>query len=102
MRKYTVIVTDDVENYFIDLMRFVASKYTLEAAIRYAKRMREEIETLSYLAPMLPESKYELPKRFHPNAKTYVIGNRKLTVVFHIDGDYVVVDKILPSALITY
>jgi len=59
MRKYTVIVTDDVENYFIDLMRFVASKYTLEAAIRYAKRMREEIETLSYLAPMLPESKYE-------------------------------------------
>ena len=51
---------------------------------------------------MLPESKYELPKRIHLEAKTYVIGNKKLTVIFHIEGDYVVVDKILPSALITH
>ena len=102
MRKYTVIVTDDVENYFVDLMRFVASKYTLETAIRYAKRISEEIETLSYLAPMLPESKYELPKRYHPEAKTYVVGNKKLTVIFHIEENCVIVDKILPSALITY
>jgi len=102
MRKYTVIVTDAVESYFVDLMRFVASKYTLETAIRYAKRIREEVETLSYLAPMLPESKYELPKRYHPQAKTYVIAKKKLTVIFHIDGDYVIVDKILPSVLITH
>ena len=33
MRKYTVIVTDDVEDYFIELMRFVASKYTMDSAI---------------------------------------------------------------------
>ena len=51
---------------------------------------------------MLPLSKYELPKRYHPNAKTFVIGNKKLTVIFHIDGDYVIVDKILPSAMVTY
>lgn len=102
MRKYTVIVTDDVENYFVDLMRFVASKYTLETAIRYAKRIREEIETLSYLAPILPESKYKQPKRYHPEAKTYAITKKKLTVIFHIEEDYVIVDKILPSALITY
>lgn len=30
------------------------------------------------------------------------IGKRKLTVIFHVDGDFVIVDKILPSALITY
>lgn len=102
MRKYTVIVTDDVEDYFVDLMRFVASKYTLEAAIRFAKRIREEVGTLSYLAPILPQCKYELPKQYHPEAKTYTIAKKKLTVVFHIDGDYVIVDKILPSALITY
>ena len=102
MRKYIVIVTDDVEDYFVDLMRFVASKYTLEAAIRFAKRIREEVETLSYLAPLLPQCKYELPKQYHPEAKTYAIAKKKLTVVFHIDGGYVIVDKILPSALITY
>lgn len=102
MRKYTVIVTDDVEDYFVDLMRFVASKNTLEAAIRYGKRIREEVETLSYLAPIIPQRKYKLPKQYHPEAKTYSIAKKKLTVVFHIDGDYVIVDKILPSALITY
>jgi len=102
MRKYTVIVTDNVEDYFVDLMRFVASSYTMDAAIRYAKHIRMEIEGLSYLAPMLPSSKYELPKLYHPDAKTLVIGNKKLTVIFHIDGDYVIVDKILPSVLVTY
>ena len=102
MRRYTVIVTDDVEDYFVDLMRFVASRYTMDAAIRYAKRIRMEIEELSYLADVLPKSKYELPKLYHPKAKIFVVGNKKLTVIFHIDGDFVIVDKILPSALITY
>lgn len=102
MRKYIVIVTDDVEECFVELMRFVASNYTMESAIRYAKRIRKEIEPLSYLAPFLPKSIYELPKLYHPEAKTFLIGNKKLTVIFHIDGEYVIVDKILPSALIKY
>ena len=102
MRKYTVLITDDVEDYYVELMRFVASKYTMEAAIRYVKRIREDIEALSYLAPMLPKSKYEFPKLYHPEAKTYVVGKKKLTAIFHIEGDYVIVDKILPSSLIKY
>lgn len=102
MKKLEVIYCDDVEAYFDDLGLYLSKLTSMPFALRYLQRVREEVETLSYLAPMLPLSKYELPKRFHPNAKTYVIGNRKLTVVFHIDGDYVVVDKILPSALITY
>ncbi len=102
MRKYIVIITDDVEEYFVELMRFVASNCTMEFAIRYAKRIREEIEPLAYLAPILPKSSYELPKLYHPEAKTFLIGNKKLTVIFHIDGEYVVVDKMLPSVLIKY
>ena len=102
MRKYTVIVTDDAEDYFVELMRFVASRNTLESAIRYAKRIREEIEVLSYLAPMLANSKYELPKQYHPEAKTLAIGKKKLTAIFHIEGDFVIVDKILPSSMIKY
>ena len=74
----------------------------MDAAIRYAKRIRMEIEELSYHADVMPKSKYQLPKLYHPDAKTLVIGNKKLTVVFHIDGDYVIVDKILPSVLVTY
>lgn len=102
MRKYTVLITDDVEDYYVELMRFVASKYSLEAAIRYVKRIREDVEVLSHLAPMLPKSKYEFPKLYHPEAKTYVVGKKKLTAIFHIEGEYVIVDKILPSSLIKY
>lgn len=43
-----------------------------------------------------------MPLRYHKDAKTMTIGKRKLTVIFHVDGDFVIVDKILPSALITY
>ena len=85
MRKYTVIVTDDVEDYFIELMRFVASKYTMDSAIRYAKRIRMEIEELSYLAPMLPRCKYDLLKLYHPEAKTLVVGNKKPVVKYLVE-----------------
>ena len=97
-----MIVTDDVEEYFVELMRFIASNYTTESAIRYAKRIHKEIEPLSYLAPILPKSICGLPKLYHPEAKTFLIGNKKLTVIFHIDGEYVIVDKMLPSALVKF
>ena len=102
MKKLEVIYCDDVEAYFDDLGLYLSKLTSMPFALRYLQRLREEVETLSYLAPMLPESKYELPKRYHPKAKTYVVGNKKLTVIFHIEEDYVIVDKILPSALITY
>lgn len=102
MKKLEVIYCDDVEAYFDDLGLYLSKLTSMPFALQYLQRLREEVETLSYLAAMLPQSKYELPKRYHPQAKTYVIAKKKLTVIFHIDGDYVIVDKILPSALITY
>ncbi len=81
---------------------YLSELTSMPFALRYLQRLREEVETLSYLAPMLPKSKYKQPKRYHPEAKTHIVGDKKLTVIFHIDGDYVIVDKILPSALITY
>ena len=102
MKKYKVIYRVGVEAYFDKLGDYVGEMTSSYFALQYLQRLREEVERLSYLAPMLPSSKYELPKLYHPEAKTLVVGNKKLTVVFHIDGDYVIVDKILPSALITY
>lgn len=102
MKKYKVIYRVGVEAYFYELGDYVGELTSIDSALRYLQRLRDEVETLSYLAPMLPKSKYELPKRYHPEAKTLVIGNKKLTVIFHIDGDYVIVDKILPSAMMTY
>lgn len=102
MREYRVIIEDDVEDYFLNLVRVVAGNTTLDFALRYVKGIRQEIERLSYIAPMFPPSKYGIARLYHPQAKTTTIANKKLTVIFHIDGDYVIVDKILPSSLITY
>ena len=102
MREYRVIIEDDVEDYFINLLQFVAGNSTLDFALRYVKSIRQEIERLSYLAQMLPPSKYGIARLYHPEAKTTTIANRKLTVIFHIQGDYVIVDRIMPSCMITY
>ena len=102
MKKYKVIYRVGVEAYFDKLGDYVSEMTSSYFALQYLQRLREEVERLSYLAPMLPSSKYELPKLYHPEAKTHVIGNKKMTVIFHIDGDYVIVDKILPSVMITY
>ena len=102
MRKYRVEYDIEAEADIAALVAWVSEKTSIDYSRKYINRVFDEIDVLSYLAPMLPESKYELPKRYHPEAKTYVVGNKKLTVIFHIDEDYVIVDKILPSALITY
>ena len=102
MRQYRVEYDIEAEADIAALVAWVSEKTSIDYSRKYINRVFDEIDVLSYLAPMLPESKYELSKRYHPEAKTYVVGNKKLTVIFHIDEDYVIVDKILPSALITY
>lgn len=86
----------------VQLSSFVASKCSSEFVKQYISRLRTEIEVLSYLADAIAKSKYRLPKMYHPDAKTYSVGNKKLTVIFHIEDEYVLVDKILPSSMITY
>lgn len=102
MKRYRVEYDIEAESDIEAITTWVAEKTSIEYSRRYINRIFDEIDTLSYLASMLAVSKYELPKRYHPEAKTLVVGNKKLTVIFHIDGDYVIVDKILPSALINY
>ena len=41
-----------------------------------------------------------MAKSIHPKAETLTIINRKWTVVFHIDDDFVIVDRIFPSKTI--
>ena len=81
---------------------FIISVSQPEHAERYTQNLLDELADLSYLATMRPECPWELPKRYHKQAKTLPICRRKLTAIFHIEGDYVIVDKILPSSLITY
>jgi len=96
--KYSKLAVEDV----VRLARYVTAIYTHDSARKYVAQLRTEIESLSYLAGLLQESKYELPKLYHPQAKTLSVGKRKLTVIFHTEGEYVMIDKILPSCMITH
>jgi len=96
--KYSELAFADIEM----LSDFAMKMHTIDFAMRYVARLRSEIESLSYIAGLLPESKYRLPKLYHPQAKTLAVGKRKLTVIFHIESEYVMVDKILPSCMMTY
>ena len=53
-------------------------------------------------ADSLPKCKYRLPRLYHPDAKTIAVCRHNLMVILHIDGEYVIVDKIMPSCMITY
>lgn len=80
---------------------FIKGIYTEESAQKYRKSMLYEIESLSYCASVFPLSRFQVARNIHPEAKTLSIMKRRWTVVFHIDGDYVIIDRILPSKTIT-
>ena len=102
MKKYIVEYDIEAETDIGNLNKWVAEKSSYEFARRFINRIFDEIDNLSYLAGVLPPSRYMMPLHYHPEAKTIPVGKRKLTVIFHIDGDYVIVDKVLPSAMVTY
>ena len=102
MRKFCVEYDVEAESDIEALTTWVAEKTSIEYSQHYVNHIFDEIDALSYLAPILPKSSYGLPKLYHPEANTFLIGNKKLTVIFHIDGEYVIVDKMLPSVLIKF
>ena len=98
MTQKKVIVSDCVRRDLEIITDMVMQMTSADFAERYARRIEAEISKLSYMAMVLPRCRWLL----HPEAKTIPVGKRKLTVIFHIEGDYVIVDKILPSAMVMY
>ncbi|MBQ9586587.1 MAG: hypothetical protein IJR26_01810 [Bacteroidales bacterium] len=53
--------------------------------------------SLSYLAGIIPESRYRSVRHYHPHAKQLRTHNKQLIIIFHIEGNVAIVDKILAS-----
>lgn len=102
MTEKKVILSETVRLDIGAISDFIINVSRPEHAERYTLNLLDELADLSYLATMRPDCPWRLPKRYHPQAKTLPICRRKLTAIFHIDGDYVIVDKILPSSMIRY
>jgi hypothetical protein len=52
---------------------------------------------LRHLAGIIPESRYHSVRHYHPHAKQLRTRNKQLNIIFHVEGDVVIVDKILVS-----
>ncbi|MBR6092405.1 MAG: hypothetical protein IKQ09_06280 [Bacteroidales bacterium] len=100
MKYYKVSVSKTVLAEIEEISDFIISISTPEHAIRYKNQIIGEIATLSYLGGIINYSQWKLAKRYNPQAKRYITKNKKWNIIFHIVGEYVIVDKLLPSKMI--
>ena len=97
-----VMLADEVLTDMEDISDFIIAVSRPSHAERYIFEILAELNSLSYLGAILQKTKYGYPKRFHPEAKMLKLHNKPMCAIFHIDGDYVIVDRILHSSMITY
>lgn len=98
MKIYDVIILETAEADIDDLAEFLFRNLSLESAYRYLEFMRQEAKSLSLYADCFSESRSPFIRSIHPKARRMVSHNRKWAFVFHIEGDYVLVDRILSSS----
>ena len=100
MKEYTVRILDTVFADIDDIANYIVEVSTPEHAAKYARELQAEIMTLRYLAGIIPISRYRSVRHYHPHAKQLRTRNKQLNIIFHIEGNWAIVDKILASKMI--
>lgn len=101
MITYKVLIRKSALSDLDNLLDFLKTVMSREGANRYVNIMVSEVQSLSILAGLYQPSRSVVLRRIHPKARRMLSHNRKWNYVFHIQDDLVVVDRILPSKLIT-
>ena len=82
-----------------NLRLFLDKMLSEEGAVHYANNMKSEIESLSVFADCIGRSTSDAVRSIHPEGRRMISHNRKWIYVFHIEGDYVLVDRIIPAKM---
>ena len=93
---YSIAAVDDLK----DIVSYIKSIYRLEAGYKYIDRISEQVDSLSNCADAISANRSEMIKNLYPEAKTISIMNHRWTAVFHTEGDFVIVDRLIPSKMI--
>ena len=101
MTTYKIRIDDTAESDLRNLFEFLISVMSRDGANRYIDMIMNEVLSLSILADIYSPSSYADIRRYHPKARRMVSHNKRWVYIFHIEDDTVVVDRILPSKLIT-
>lgn len=99
MKIYEVRINLSAQADMENLRIFLDSMLSEEGAFRYANNMRHEIESLSVFADCIGRSSSKTIKKIHPDARRMISHNRRWIYVYHIEGDLVLVDRILPAKM---
>ena len=100
MRERRVVLAAEADRDMERVEAYVAEIYRPEAGQRYVRRLYSYISELSIAAKSFPLSRYLVARRIHPEARTMAVMHR-WTIIFHIYGDYVIVDRIIASKMMT-
>ena len=100
MRERRVILTAEADRDMERVEAYVAEIFRPETGRRYVRRLYSYISELSFAASTFPLSRYLVTRRIHPEARTLAVMHR-WTIIFHIYGDYVIVDRIIASKMMT-
>lgn len=101
MKTYNLKLKETAEADIHGLFGFLIVVMSQDGANRYIDTMMNEVRSLSILADLYSTSRYADILKYHPEARHMVSHNKRWVYVFHIDDDTVVVDRIIPSKLIT-
>ena len=99
MRSYKVRINPAARADMVELRKFLKTMMTEEGAIRYANNMRIEVKMLAVYAECYGRSTSATLRKIHSEARRMVSHNRKWVYVYHIDGPFAIVDRILPAKL---
>lgn len=100
MRTYNVRILKSAEADIEDLADFLFKTLSREGAYRYLDFMQQEVLSLSIYADCFSESHSKTIRSVHPRARRMISHNHKWVYVFRIEGDTVLVDRILHSSAI--
>ncbi len=99
MQVYEVRISHTAHVDMANLRAFLNTMLSEDSAIRYANNMRTEIKMLSVYADCFGRTTSKTLRSIHPEARRMVSHNHRWLYVFHIKGNYVIVDRIIPAKL---
>ena len=99
MQIYEVRISLGALQDMVRLRTFLLEMMSEDGAIRYANNMRAEIKMLSVFAGLYRRTTSKSFLQIHPDARHMVSHNKRWDYVFHVEENYVIVDRIIPAKM---
>lgn len=101
MKNYTIRYSQQVIDRLSEIATFIDNFFIFPSSLIYVEEIRQEIDTLSYMADAIPKLQWRTEKKHHANEKRLLVKNGKFTVFFHTFYDFVIIDDIVPSGVVS-